>query len=309
MSHILVTGATGFIGARVAERLCERGHHLALLLRAPRDSDRAAALYPGCTLIQGDLATPQSYAPALRAFAPDTVIHAAWHGVAGADRNDFMQIANISAAAWLAGECAAAGATAFIGLGSQAEYGPYSRILDETTETSPTTLYGHSKLAACRVTEALCRTTKMRHAWVRVFSTYGPRDNPGWMIPSLIAALKAGRKPPLTLGEQKWGFLFVDDAADAIAAVTETQGVEGVFNLGSSDAPQLRDTVTLLRDLVSPGAPLGFGEVPYRPDQVMHLQADIGKLSRVTGWAPRVDLATGLDKTVRWFTSQHGISA
>jgi nucleoside-diphosphate-sugar epimerase len=42
---------------------------------------------------------------------------------------------------------------------------------------------------------------------------------------------------------------------------------------------------------------------------VMHLQADISKLSRVTGWVPRVDLATGLDKTVRWFTSQHGIPA
>jgi UDP-glucose 4-epimerase len=213
------------------------------------------------------------------------------------------------AAARLAEEAAAAGATTFVGLGSQAEYGPHSRMLDEATNTVPTTLYGHSKLAACQVTQALCRAMKMRHAWVRVFSTYGPRDNPGWMIPALIAALKAGQKPPLTPGEQKWGFLFVDDAADAIAAVAETKAAEGVFNLGAGDAPRLRDTVTLLRDLVSPGAPLGFGEVPYRPDQVMHLQADIGKLSRVTGWAPRVDLATGLDKTVRWFTSQSGFPA
>ncbi len=309
MSRILVTGATGFIGARVAERLAERGHELALLLRTPRETDRAAALYAGCTLIRGDLAAPQSYATAVHAFAPNTVIHAAWHGVAGADRNDFNQVANISAAAWLAGECSAAGATAFIGLGSQAEYGPHSRMLDETTPTTPTTLYGHSKLAACHVTQALCRAADMRHAWVRVFSTYGPRDNPGWMIPSLIAALKAGQKPALTPGEQKWGFLFVDDAADAIVAVAGSSEATGAFNLGSADAPLLRDTITMLRDRVAPGAPLGFGEVAYRPDQVMHLQADIAKLSRVTGWAPRVDLSTGLNKTAQWFTSEQGSQA
>lgn len=309
MSRILVTGATGFIGARVAERLAERGHQLALLLRDPRDSDRAAALYSGATLIRGDLAAPQSYAPALRAFAPETVIHAAWQGVAGADRNDAAQVANITAAVSLAEESAAAGATAFVGLGSQAEYGPHSRMLDETAETAPTTLYGQSKLAACQATQALCQAAKMRHAWLRVFSTYGPRDNTGWMIPSLIAALRAGQKLPLTPGEQKWGFLFVDDAADAIVAVAETEAADGVFNLGASDAPQLRDTITLLRDMVSPGTALGFGEVPYRPDQVMHLQADIQKLGRVTGWAPRVDLATGLDKTVRWFTSRDGVPA
>lgn len=306
MSRVLVTGATGFIGARIAERLRGGGHDVALLMRRPGDRDRASAIYPDCTLIRGDLARPDSYRDHLRSFAPDTVVHAAWHGVSGADRNDFAQVGNIATAAALAAEAAAAGAKAFVGLGSQAEYGPHSRMLDENTETCPTTLYGHSKLTAYRVTQSLCRSTGMRHAWVRIFSTYGPRDNPGWMIPSLIAALQAGQKPPLTAGEQKWGFLFVDDAADAIMAVAQTDAAEGVFNLGSSDAPLLRDTITLLRDRVAPGAALGFGEVAYRPDQVMHLQADIGKLARVTGWFPRVDLKTGLDKTVDWFTSQHG---
>lgn len=64
MSRIVVTGATGFIGARIAERLSEGGHELGLLLRAPRDTDRAAALYSKATMIYGDLAAPQSYAPA-----------------------------------------------------------------------------------------------------------------------------------------------------------------------------------------------------------------------------------------------------
>ena len=151
-------------------------------------------------------------------------------------------------------------------MGSQAEYGPKSNKLDETTSVDPTTLYGLGKnLATYQVTEAMCRLRRVRHAWIRVFSTYGPRDNPAWLIPSLIAKLQAGEVPELTKCEQIWDFLYVDDAADAIVDVAETRSPAGVFNLGSGEGRPLRDTVMLLRDLVRPGAELGIGKVAYRP--------------------------------------------
>lgn len=302
--RILVTGATGFIGASVAMKLRVRGHSLALLLRSAGAADRAAALYPDCELITGDLAQPESYAVALQAFRPEMLVHTAWDGVAGADRNDVRQIDNISAASALLEQAIAAGTRHFVGLGSQAEYGPHNARLDETAPTLPTTLYGHAKLATCLVTGAMCRMAGVRHIWLRVFSTYGPRDNPQWMIPSLILALRAGQTPALTGGEQKWDYLYIDDAAEAVVAVVENTSACGIFNLGSGQAPPLRDIITILRDAVAPGAALGFGQIPYRPDQVMHLEADIGRLSHSTGWSPRVDLAAGLEKTARWFSER-----
>ena len=304
--RILVTGATGFIGARVAERLLARGHRLALLLRNAQTHHRAAAIYKECVIVSGDLANPRGYSAGLSDFRPQTVIHAAWHGAGGADRNEFAQIRNVDATAWLLELAAVAGARTFIGLGSQAEYGPQNRKLDEQAPTEPTTLYGHSKLAACGVTEAMCRMKELRYAWLRIFSTYGPRDNPAWMMPSLISALSAGRTPALTYAEQKWDFLYVDDAADAVVAVAESSSASGIFNLGSGEAPPLRDTITLIRDLVSPNAVLGFGQVPYRRDQVMHLEADIGRLTHLTGWTPRVPLSAGLKRTADWFAASCG---
>ena len=299
--RILVTGATGFIGARIAERLLERGHRLALLLRAPKEADRAASIYGRCEILTGDLADRTSYTSALRAFRPETLVHVAWAGVSGGDRNDLRQIANIAATAFLLEEAIAAGATSFVGFGSQAEYGRQGRKTDENAPTEPTTLYGHSKLATCRVTEAMCRLREVRHAWLRVFSVYGPRDNAHWLIPSLIAKLQAGQVVDLTACEQIWDFLYIDDAAEAATAVVESPSASGVFNLGSGTGYPLRDVVSLLRDIVRPGGELGFGRIPYRPDQVMHLEADIARLRGVTGWTPAVELKAGLETTARWF--------
>jgi len=302
--RVLITGSTGFIGARIAERVHEQGHSVALLIRTARTDDRAAAIYADCQIIKGDLQQPSTYADAIRDFRPDALIHAAWTGVAGADRNDPHQIDNIGASAALLETAIKAGIKSFIGLGSQAEYGPKSAKLDETTSTDPTTLYGFSKLAALQVTQSMCRLQDIRHAWLRVFSTFGPRDNPTWMIPSLIAKLEAGEVAELTGCEQIWDFLHIDDAANAALAVLESSTAAGIFNLGSGKGRPLLETVTLLRDLVRPDGELGIGKVPYRPDQVMHLEADITRLNEATGWQPTVDLKDGLQQVVEWHKKQ-----
>ena len=140
----------------------------------------------------------------------------------------------------------------------------------------------------------------MRFAWLRIFSTYGPKDADTWLIPSMIRTLKRGERMSLTGCEQRWGFLHARDAAAAFRRVITDPAASGVFNLGSPQAPPLRTTVETLRDLVDPKAELGFGDDPYRPDQVMTLQADIRRLSAL-GWKPEVALADGLRETVAWY--------
>lgn len=149
----------------------------------------------------------------------------------------------------------------------------------------------------------------MRFAWLRLFSSYGPKDNPDWMIPYLIGALQRREKPALTLGEQQWDYLYVGDVAEAIYLTALSGTAEGVFNLGSGRVDALRRIIEYIRDLIEPTLPLGFGAVPYRPDQVMHLQSDITKLQRETGWKPRTNLQDGLKKTVDWYLSRTGVSA
>ena len=137
---------------------------------------------------------------------------------------------------------------------------------------------------------------------MRLFSSYGPGDDPSWLIPSLILKLLADERPALTAGEQKWDYIYAADAAEAILQTAVSPNAEGIFNLGSGQARPLREIIETVRDLVRPGAPLGFGEVPYRPDQVMFLEANIDRLKRLADWSPRTLLAEGLRRTVVFYT-------
>jgi len=297
----VVTGASGFLGSYVARALLNRRMDVAVLLRGKDIPPRLADFADKLTVIRGDLLSPDSYRDAFLAFKPEAVLHLAWIGVANSARNDLTQTENIPATVRLADLAAKAGVKHFINAGSQAEYGPLNRRINETDPTEPTTLYGHSKLAACNMAEQVCREHDVRFAHLRVFSTYGPDNQPYWLIPYMVTELLGGRSPGLTKCEQRWDFIYVVDAAEAFAEALLTPKAKGIFNLGSGYAPPLRETAEYIRDLINPSLALGYGEIPYRPDQVMHLEADISRLKNATGWQPCVTLKEGIEQTVAWY--------
>lgn len=299
MKRVLVTGGAGFVGARVVHRLVEQGCAVALLLRETSNTRRLQGVLERCIVLRGDLSHLEAQRAPLQAFAPDGVLHLAWEGVKGADRNHPMQLSNVSTSIDLFRLTGEIGCASFVGLGSQAEYGLLSGRIDERAPTRPTTTYGAAKLATGCVLELAAAAAGRPFAWLRLFSSYGPDDDPSWLIPYLIRTLLAGERPRLTKAEQIWDYIHVDDVADAIVAALQT-GARGIFNLGSGQARPLREIVELLRDGIDPALPLGFGEVEYRPDQVMHLESDIGALRAATGWSPRVSLEEGLAEVIAW---------
>ena len=297
ISTVILTGATGFIGSAVLTELLRRKIRPLVLVRPESDRSRLPALDAENILIFSKLDEP-ALGETLRRQKPDVFIHCAWRGVGGQERNAEFQLAENLPFTRASVELAvSSGCRQWVGLGSQAEYGNANRILDERGPAQPTTLYGQAKLAAGAEALALCAEKGLAAAWLRVFSTYGPGDHPHWMIPHVILELLHGRAPQVTRCEQLWDYLFVADAARAIVEVADGE-ISGVFNLGSGEAWPLKKVMEIIRaETHSPAVP-AYGAIPYRPDQVMHLQADISKLRAATGWAPQVSLEDGLRATV-----------
>ena len=187
----------------------------------------------------------------------------------------------------------------FLGLGSQAEYGPQQGKIQETSPTQPTNCYGAAKLAAGVVLARTSTASQRKLAWLRLFSSYGPGDDPNWLIPYLIRTLLDGKTPKVTHAAQLWDYIHVDDVAHAIICTLNAQAC-GIFNLGSGRAQSLRTTIEYIRDLIDPQIQIAFGEVPYRPDQVMHLEADITALTSTTGWIPKISMEDGLSSLVNY---------
>lgn len=303
----LVTGARGFIGSAIVRAALDAGHTVAALVRPGSTAGRLRGIARDVTFIHSDFAglSMSETRASFRAFAPDVVVHAGWEGVAGTERNaEWQEARNVPASQELLSLSADVGARHFIGLGSQAEYGPCSGRISEDQPVAPTTLYGAAKVSACVATERAAKLRGMKHSWLRVFSTYGPGSEPGWVLPMAASTIARGIAPELTLCEQRWEFLHVSDAARAVVAVAEC-GAIGVFNLGSGEARPLRDVMLALRDRVDSTVTPKFGAVAYRTDQVMYLEADITRLKHATGWSPATSLDSGLDEIAREALEHH----
>lgn len=302
---VLLTGATGFVGSYLLELLLNNNHQVQVLLRPESQTWRITHLlsHHNISLLYGDLndITESSFKNNIKSFGPEAIIHLAWQGVGNKDRNDTKQLVNIQQSIDLVRLAKDLNIKTFIGLGSQAEYGPCSNIISEQQPTLPTTCYGVAKLSTSLVLQELCEKFNIRYAWLRLFSSYGPKDNDSWLIPYLVNSFKNNISPDLTKCEQLWDYIHVADVASAIYSVLISSQANGRFNLGSGQANKLMDIVIYIKNKVNPNIQVNIGVVPYRPDQVMHLEADISKIKKHTKWMPQKDLYQGLDETVEWF--------
>lgn len=293
MSKIFITGASGFVGARVARLLIEDGRDVALLLRESSNTWRIDDLLDKCTVIRGTFFDCNLFRQEMISFAPKAVIHIAWDGVKSADRDNMTQIRNLTASIDLFNLAQEAGCLNFIGLGSQAEYGLMGGQISEGFPTNPVSMYGATKLATGVVLNRASITLGVQFAWLRLFSSYGSGDDGEWLLPYVIDTLLKGQVPTVTKCEQIWDYIHVDDVAEAIIATLDSQA-RGIFNLGSGTAYPLRSIIEQVRDHINPLLPINFGGLPYSKNQVMHLESDISSLTKATRWRPKIALNNGI---------------
>jgi nucleoside-diphosphate-sugar epimerase len=251
--------------------------------------------------IVGRLSKAATLAARMADFRPDVVYHLGWSGSGPTGRDDPEEDKkNISNSLALVDLAADVGARTWIGLGSQAEYGPMAAVLDESTPTQPVTAYGAAKLSAGQLTKDLCAKRSMRHVWLRLLTAYGPADHPRYLIPHVILSLLRGQRPALTEGRQPGDFLQVTDACKAMRAAAVTGSCAGTYVLASGDHRPVRQVALAIRDMIDPRLEIGLGELVTSHPPV-GLRGDPRALELATGWAPKVSLETGLAGCVEWY--------
>ena len=293
----VLSGATGMIGRALVAELLSRGDRVIALVR-PDSKRNLPEAHENLTVLQCGLSDYATYTPTVQA---DVFLHLAWAATTGGGREDTdLQLANIRYtldAVWLAHRF---GCSAFLGAGSQAEYGPTDVALSSKTPTDPQSGYGIAKYTAGKLSRTLCRQLGLRHNWARILSIYGEGDGNGTLIMYLIRTLLAGETPALTPCEQIWDYLYVADAARALLAIAD-RGTDGVtYPVGSGTGRPLAEYVQTLRDAVDPAASVQFGAKAYYPHQPMYLVADIAELTADTGFVPTTAFADGIRRVIAW---------
>jgi UDP-glucose 4-epimerase len=308
--HFLISGGSGFIGSHTVKYIISNNlGKVTLLLSNKSNLWRLEPLKNSFNSIIINYENYEESYDLLKNSGINNVIHAGWSGVLNEDRNSLSQIKNINSTINLLNLCKNLEIRNFTALGSHAEYGIINGIVNERHETNPTTLYGTTKLSMYLLCRKICEIYGISLKWIRVFNTFGPLDNPIWLIPYLINSLLNNNTPELTKCEQKWDYLYIKDAAEAIVKLSMSPVTSGIYNLGSGHAIELKEVVEIIKNQIKPQCLIKYGARPYREDQLMHLQADISKLFNDINWVPRYNIFDSITETIEWHKSQNDPSA
>jgi dolichol-phosphate mannosyltransferase len=181
----------------------------------------------------------------------------------------------------------------------------------ETELLEPNSPYAVTKAAATMYCAFAARKHGARIRTVRLYSVYGPWEEPTRLIPTLLVSGLRGRLPALVDPKVARDFVYVDDVCDAyLAAAADTAAdPDAIFNVGTGVQSSLEQVVQLARRLLAIDAEPQWGSMPNREWDTTTWVADSRKIRHELGWEPRHPLEAGLSATIDWFRADPSLLA
>ena len=304
--RVIVSGAAGFIGSHMCDRLLAEGHTVVGLdnfLTGSEQNLAHLARHPGFRFIRQDVTQPT---------ALDGAIDAVLHMASPASPKDYLEHPIETLDVGSAGtrqmlELARVNNASFLLTSTSETYGdPLVHPQVETywgnvNPVGPRSCYDESKRFAEALTMAFHRTYKMRTNIARIFNTYGPRMqlNDGRVVPAFLD--QALRGEPLTIfgdGSQTRSFCYVSDLVDGLYRLMQSDERYPV-NLGNPQEMTILEFAERIRVLT--GSKSRIVHEPLPQDDPKQRKPDISKARRILGWEPRVPLDEGLRQTIQYF--------
>lgn len=306
--RILLTGASGMIGANLAHRLAADGHDLFALVRTTATPPRLEPLGQSISLVAADLTDMAGVASAITQARPEAIFHMASTPFNPPPAAQHHFAVNVSGTRHLMESAIAHGVRRVIFTGSAAQYGS-GDDLEETQSDQPATLLGISKCCAADVVHGYGRLGGIETVELRLFTPFGPWERPGRLIPHTILSALGGGTIKFGDGRQERDWLHIDDVVDGmVRALAAPLPPATVINLCSGQGRSIRHVVGEILRLMNTSATAEFGALPTRTDEIWKLSGQNNRARSLLGWSPRMTLAEGLHSTIGWFTTHRAIA-
>lgn len=303
---MLITGATGFIGAGAVRHLLARGYEVEAVVH-PR-SDRWRIEGVDVRVHTVDLLDGPEVSKVLHSLRPTVVLHLAAHG-AYHWQEDARAIVetNVLGSYHLFQAAARLPVRLLVNAGSSSEYGYRDEPMLEEDRLEPNSVYAVAKAAQTHLCRLTARETGCPMVTFRLFSVYGPWEEPRRLVPTAIRQGRAGEPLDMVGPDTARDFVYLDDVLDALTDFDRLAAFPGeIFNLGSGVQTTMRTFVGALEQALGRTIEVRWSALPPRRWDAARWQADASKARRMIGWAPRHDLLSGLTLTARWMEERGG---
>ncbi len=294
--RVVITGATGFIGAPAVRAAIRRGCEVhAISHSMPREPEEGVIQHQ-IDLLGGEEGVRKRIAE----IGATHLLHLAWCAEPGTFWTSPENVRWVRATSSLAEAFSAASGTRFVGAGTCAEYDwRFGFCSEDVTPCEPATPYGIAKDTTRRLLDAQLRAAQVSFAWGRVAFLYGPREHPDRLVASVIRSLLLGEIARTTHARQIRDFLHVDDVADALVALLLSD-VEGAVNIASGEPVAIRTLLDFIAEEIGGSGHLAIGTLSPREEPSL-IVADVRRLRELVGWTPRFTLESGLRDTIDWW--------
>ena len=292
--RILITGASGFLGSHVCDRLCKNGAEAHAVSREERTDDTSVRWW------QGNMENIEVVQNLFRTIKPEVVFHLSGHVTGAADLKLVLPTFHslLVSTVNLLTVAANIGCRRIVLLASLEEPEPGH------TDAAPASPYAAAKWTSGTYGRMFHKLYQTPVVLVRPFMTYGPRQDVRKVIPSVTISLLQGQAPKLASGQRQVDWIYVDDVIEGLLAAAQVPDVEGcTLDLGSGTLVPIRAVVQQLTDLISSQVEPLFGARPDRPLEQVRV-ANIAYTYAKLGWQPVTSLERGLEQTVDWYRRQ-----
>ena len=302
----LVTGAGGFVGANLVRHLMSVGIEPVAVVRPGAEPWRLAELAGEIAIVELDLEHATAIAHTVGDESPDLIFHLAAHGAYSWQSSlETMVRVNVLATEALLTAARAVGAR-LVCAGTSSEYGYKDHAPSEGEPLEPNSHYAVTKAAATQLCQLAAAEYGQHAVTLRLYSVYGPWEDPRRLMPTLITHALEGYWPVLVAPATARDFVWIDDvcAAFVSAATADLADPGSVFNIASGTQTTLAQLVELVRELFSIEPEPVWGTMAQRGWDTTTWVGDAGAAAAALDWKPATSLASGIACVADWLTQR-----
>lgn len=301
MKKAIVTGANGFVGSYLCQKLSEEGVEVYAVVKDENENTDNIKNLQGISILYCDLAEIESLQEKITHRDVDVFYHFAWVGSAGPLRMDEnIQLQN---ALWTAQALKTAhkiGCKKFVNAGSIMEKETHTAVYTQESKPGMPYIYGAGKMVARAICKPIANSLGINLCWAVITNAYGAGELSPRFVNSTIRKIIAGEPLQFTAGTQNYDFVYITDVANAFYLIGEKGVANKEYTIGSGNARPLREFILEMQQELAPDSKPVFGDVPFTGVNMPLEAFDISDLQADCGFSPSVSFAKGTRLTMDW---------